>query len=52
MFFFYLETDLFLPIIREKISQMCLELPGLATDESLSNFVRSCSDVESQDVST
>ena len=41
--FFYLETERFLPITGAK-----WELTELATDESLSNFVRSCSGVESQ----
>ena len=45
---FKLETERFLPISGDK-SRKWLELTGLAADKSLSNFVRSCSDVESQE---
>ena len=44
---FQLETERFLPIIGDKSRKGDCKLTGLATDESLSNFVRSSSDVES-----
>ena len=42
-FFFIQEWSDFFPIIGDKSSKSDMELTDLATDECLSNFVRSCS---------
>ena len=44
---FYLETERFLSTIRDK-SPKVIEIEGFGHSLSLSNFVRFCSDVESQ----